>query len=443
MRKLYTALVITAFCVSVSTAQYSKGRIFAGPIVGLTGYETSLGFGAMGEYAVNDNWGAGLGFGYTNFSIDLPFTGFGSGSKSYYDYSLLSISAFGSYHFIPYETIDPFVSVGLGYYKWNVEYVQEGGSSDFPAGFAAAYSSGIGFALAAGARYHFNDLIAARLTVGFPILLGLGVDVAFGEPAVKKEGDTIVQQKPVIADTAPPKKYPLNVGVYINGKASIKTEVAKGWKTGPVFNTPPDFGVSIMAPFGKESTVGFGLDLGSSSYGYIMKPESNANDSNTVQERFQYFNVFPHLNVSGFIIGVNWGFKTNYTSYFVNGDTASMVGEYIPTVIVGKGDTTEFTPDPIGPMNDPSKYVADIIEIRIGGSIPIVDADIGRLSLNVMAGYTLTGMFIDYRNYIGSYPLVQDPNDFTKLRRDDPEETFNPVIPSLSVGLQWYFKIGL
>lgn len=441
MRTLFTALCISAFCVSVSTAQYSKGRIFAGPTVGLTGYESSLGFGAIGEYAITDNWGAGISFGYTNFSIDLP-NPFGSGSPSSFDYTLFGITALGSYHFMPYEKIDPFVSAGLGYYSWDAQYVSEGSSTETPPGFSAAYTSGVGVALAAGARYHFNDLIAGRISVGFPILIGLGVDVAFGEPAVKREGDT-VQPKPVVVDTTPQKKYPLYVGLYINGKVSVKTEVAKGWKTGPVFNTPPDFGISIMAPFGKESTVGFGLDLGSSSYGYIMKPESNANDSNTVQERFQYFNVFPHLNVSGFIIGINWGFKTNYTTYFVKGDTASMVGQYEEIIQNGKVDTTMFTPYPVDPTYDPTKYVADIIEIRIGGSIPIVDADIGRLSLNVMAGYTLTGMFIDYRNYIGSYPLVQDPLNVYELRRDDPEETYNPVIPSISVGLQWYFKIGL
>ncbi|MBI2794603.1 MAG: porin family protein [Ignavibacteria bacterium] len=443
MRTLFTALAISAFCVSASTAQYSKGRIFAGPMVGLTGYETSLGFGAMGEYAISDGWSAGLALGYTNFSIRSTFPpGFEPANVPSIDYTIVSIIGFGAYHFRPFETIDPFLYGGLGYNSWNFKYLLDGKPVDIPPGFSPVYKSGVGMALGAGARYHFNDLISGRLTVGYPFLVGLGVDVAFGEPAVKKDGDTVLP-KPVVVDTAPPKKYPLHVGLYINGKASIKTEVAKGWKTGPVFNTPPDFGVSIMAPFGKESTVGFGLDLGSSSYGYIMKPESNANDSNTVQERFQYFNVFPHLNVSGFIIGVNWGFKTNYTTYFVNGDTASMVGQYVETIQSGKVDTTVLTPNPNGPAYDPTKYVADIIEIRIGGSIPIVDSDIGRLSLNVMAGYTLTGMFIDYRNYIGSYPLVQDPNDYTKLKRGDPEKTFNPVIPSLSVGVQWYFKIGL
>lgn len=449
MRTLLTAFIATVACVSVATAQYSEGRIFAGPMIGFTGYQTSLAFGAMGEYAINDNWGAGLSLGYSSFSVKAPgVPGFDPSEFPSYDYSLLAIYAFGSYHFMPFEKFDPFVSLGLGYFNWNVQAIQDGKEIELPQAFSAAYTSGVGIAASAGARYHFSDLISGRITIGYPIIAALGVDFAFGAPALRKDGADTAQPEPEVPDSLR-KKYPLYVGAYVNGKVSIKTEVAEGWKTGVLLNLPPDFGISIMAPFGKETNIGFGLNLGSSSYGYIMKPGTNATDSTTVEERFQYFNVFPHLNISGFIIGVNWGFKTNYTTYTTRGDTASMVGTFTVIKTRNEPDTTIFTPDDVRKPNnasfvpEPSTYVADIIEIRIGGSIPIVESDFGRLAINVMAGYTLTGMFIDYRNYIGSYPLVQDPDDINRLRRDDPETSLNPVIPSLSIGLQWDFKIGL
>lgn len=449
MRLLLTTFIALVACVLVATAQYSKGRIFAGPMIGLTSYQSSPGYGAMGEYAITDNWGAGIGLAYSSFSIGTPSVpGVNQSAFPSYDYSLLGIYAFGSYHFMPFEKFDPFASVGLGYFNWNVKAIQNGKEIDIPLGYAVAYSSVAGIAASVGARYHFSDLISGRITVGYPILAALGVDFAFGAPAVRKDGADTTQPQPEVVDTLRT-KYPLYVGAYINGKVSIKTEVAEGWKTGVLLNLPPDFGISIMAPFGKESNIGFGLNLGSSSFGYIMKPEKNATDSTTVEERFKYFNVFPHLNISGFIIGVNWGFKTNYTTYTLTGDTASMVGKFTVIKMENRPDTTVFTPDEIRTSDNativanPTTYVADIIEIRMGGSIPVVESDFGRLAINVMAGYTLTGMFIDYRNYIGSYPLVQDPNDSRSLRRDDPEKSLNPVIPSLSIGLQWDFKIGL
>lgn len=419
-------------------AQFVPERTFVGPSVGL-GIGGGLAYGLNGEYAMNENFGLVAGLGLSSFSEDFSGLGVPSGSLPTIDYSFIMGYLGASYHFMPTKKFDPYLSLGIAYMKWDVTYRDsEGKETDPFAGFSAAYTTGVGFTGQLGARYHFSDVVSGRITLGYPMWVGLGVDVAFGGVTPASADGTTPSTSTESAPTESGPRYKLYVGPYVAGKASIKTEVADGTKTGVVFNVPPDFGVSITAPFGAETNIGFGLQFGYATYGYQFKPESNANDSNTVNESYSYINMFPHFNIGGFIVGVNFGFPQSGSTMTIAGDTVSMFGTFTADTVNGE---VEYRPslDPVGPTYDPAKYLGTMVELRIGGSIPIVSSDFGKLKLNIMAGYTLNQIFETAGNYVGVYNIDTSTGN-PKLRLD---EGLNPVIPSLSLGIQYDFAIGL
>jgi hypothetical protein len=81
-----------------------------------------------------------------------------------------------------------------------------------------------------------------------------------------------------------PAAYSLHVGVFVAAKAGVNTTVARGRKTDLNFNTLPDLGISIFAPFQSGSRFGAGLDIGYATYSYVNKPESGVTDANTIIE---------------------------------------------------------------------------------------------------------------------------------------------------------------
>jgi len=442
-RQIFKALALIFLTVAAATsmrAQFVEERAYVGPTIGL-GIGGGLAYGLNGEYAMTENFGLIAGLGLSGFTEDFGGLGL-TGSVPTIDYSLLMGYVGASYHFMPKKKFDPYLSLGIAYFKWDVKYrTADGEETDPFQGFSSAYTSGIGFTGQIGARYHFSDVVSARVTLGYPMWVGLGVDVAFGG-VTPTAAESTSSPTPASSDTsatlAAKKKYKLFVGPYIAGKASIKTDVGEGMKTGVVFNVPPDFGVSITAPFGAESNIGFGLQAGYATYGYQMKPESQANDSNTVNEMYSFINMFPHFNIGGFIIGVNFGFPSSGSTRTIKGDSVSMFGSFSADTASNGDVTYEFNRDPVGPTYDPAKYLSTMVEFRIGGSIPIVSSDFGKLKINIMAGYTLNQLFETAGNYIGSYDI--DGTDLETLRLD---EGLNPRIPSLSIGIQYDFAIGL
>ncbi len=228
-----------------------------------------------------------------------------------------------------------------------------------------------------------------------------------------------------------PSGYTFYVGPYAAAKGTIKTSVAEGTKTGPAFNIPPDLGVQILAPIPGASGLRFGVDVGLATYSYDSKPESFANDSNTIREMYQFVNVFPHINLYGLVLGVNLGLPSSASAKNLKGDATSMYGRSFQT----GGMNLVVPDDPKDPGYDPSQYLATMVELRIGGNITLMSNSSGRLCVNILAGYTLNGLFSNGRNYRGAYPFAQFDQTF--------DETLNPRMVSLSLGISYGFGITL
>jgi len=214
-----------------------------------------------------------------------------------------------------------------------------------------------------------------------------------------------------------PVPYSIYAGVYLFGKAGMKVNVAKGSKTDVVFMGTPDFGAQIMFPFMRNGNFGFGLDIGLSSYGYVNKPESNVTDDNKIIEQYQFINIFPHLNLSGVIIGVN----INNVS---GGSTKTNSGKDVSVDI-----TQTTTPA------DYSKSLTSFSEIRAGLAIPVMDENYGRLNASLMLGYGLGGIFKDDgKNYVYAYD--RDGLTLPSFSADN-----NPKPVSIAIGVSFLFKI--
>jgi hypothetical protein len=221
--------------------------------------------------------------------------------------------------------------------------------------------------------------------------------------------------------------YTFYVGPYLAAKGSIKTSAAEGTKTGPAFNVPPDLGAQILAPIPGASWLRVGLDVGLATYSYESKQESNATDDNTLREKYQFVNVFPHLNLYGVVLGVNIGLPSSASAESLSGEKRAVTG-----TLSQVGGMNVVVPDnPTAEGYDPSKYLATMLEFRIGGSIPLVTSSTGILNLNIMAGYTLNALFTNGRNYLGAYEGTSY------------DETLNPRVASLSLGLSYVFGIHL
>lgn len=196
-------------------------------------------------------------------------------------------------------------------------------------------------------------------------------------------------------------KYGIFVGLGAMAKASVNTKVSTGDKTDVGFATVPDYHLSLFVPFNNKASVGFGLDVGYSYYSYITKPESNATDTNSLKFQYSYFNLFPHLNLYGFVIGASFLSSPDLTSRnLIGNETANAEG--------------------IKRTNEP----VSMTEIRIGGCIPVMDEIYGRLNINIMAGYMISGQHKENLRINGSNTA-----------------NANPQPASLSLGLSYLFKI--
>jgi hypothetical protein len=189
-------------------------------------------------------------------------------------------------------------------------------------------------------------------------------------------------------------KYGIFAGLGAMAKASVNTNVSNGTKTDVAFATVPDYHLSLFVPFSKKGSIGIGLDVGYSYYSYITKPESNPTNANSIKYQYSYFNLFPHLNLAGFIIGASFLSSPDLTSKNLDGKETVDATFY------------KATNEPVG-----------VTEIRIGGSIPVLDEDFGRLNVNILAGYMIDGQ---HKDKIGD---------------------MNPQPASLSLGLTYLFKI--
>lgn len=420
---LVAVVAVGAICTSAH-AQFDEGKFWLGPSVGLTGFESSLSYSLSGEYALTKNIGIGAQVIYGGYSQDVG-TSIPGVTLPTIDNTLFGALLIGTYHISPGEQLDPYGKIGLGYFNWSTS--MSGTSSPLLA--SSGQTSGFGYLVQAGARYHFNESIAANAAVGYPIIASLGVDINFSGDG-KSSGNAKDDWKD---------KYAIYIGPYVAGKLTIKTAVAEGTKTGMVFNNP-DFGASLMIPFGIDSRLGFGLDIGVSNYGYQLKPEKAPTDTTTLEERYSYIGVFPHINLGGFIVGVNFGFAQSGEAKSLSGDTASVVGKF---TVNPSNNNVVYSPDNFRSSDyDPSQYLASMMEVRLGGVITVLNSRAGKLNVNIMAGYTLSGLFNDHRNYVGAYDIEESQTGGGITRTLTPNSTLNPNLVSVSLGLSYLFRLG-
>lgn len=220
------------------------------------------------------------------------------------------------------------------------------------------------------------------------------------------------EEQPIQLVTRPSKDYAISIGAFLAAKAGINTAVARGRKTELNFNPLPDLGISLYLPFLPGGHIGAGLDIGYATYSYVNKPESGVTDANSIVERYSYVNIFPHLNMSGVVLGVNFGFAPS-------GRAATKSGDQVTVVTDGKRD--------LG-----SEHLGTLLELRVGGNIPVWEHRSGQLNVYAMLGYTLSGLYSDYRTYIYSR------DDYTTPSADN-----NPRPASLALGLSYYFRIPI
>lgn len=207
--------------------------------------------------------------------------------------------------------------------------------------------------------------------------------------------------------------YSVFAGVYLHGKAGMKANVAHGYKTDVTFMSTPDFGISLMFPFTRNGNLGFGLSVGLGNYGYVNKPESNVTDNNKIIEQYQFISIFPHVNLSGVILGLNLNNPSG-------GSTKTAAGTDVSVI---RSNLTTNKPDY-------SSYLGSFNEIVAGVSIPVLDESYGRLNASLLFGYALSGIYKNDSDYLFAY------DDNITLSSDN-----NPKPVSVSIGVSFLFKI--
>jgi hypothetical protein len=184
--------------------------------------------------------------------------------------------------------------------------------------------------------------------------------------------------------------FPMGVGPFVTLKGGVNAaSVPNGIKNDFAFNPIPDFGVTGYFPLTDKSQFGIAADLAYSTYAFGTKLTNDV--ANKTAYHVSYLSLAPNLYVSGFIIGFNFGLPLG-----------------------GKEKKTNS----INEVDINSDDLAFLVEIHIGGMIPLFYNETGRLNLVLQAGYALTGMYTDPYN-----------------------STFNVHPASASVGIGYIFNI--
>jgi hypothetical protein len=187
-------------------------------------------------------------------------------------------------------------------------------------------------------------------------------------------------------DEAVINNYRLGVGPYLGFKMGINAgDVPQGIKNGVSAANMPDFGAQFYLPFQGKSKMGLILSAAYATYPYKLTYEG-AGISTDSKYNFSYVALGADFFLSGFTIGFNYGFPSGAK---------------------------------LGDFDLSTDLIANMFEFKIGGNIPMIEDDLGRLNLIIQAGYFITGQYNDDR-------AIQGKNT-------------NPA--SLMVGLSYLFNI--
>jgi hypothetical protein len=186
--------------------------------------------------------------------------------------------------------------------------------------------------------------------------------------------------------------YPIGIGPFLMLKAGTNAaSIPEGYKTGVVLNGLPDFGVSAYFPVSKTSAVGAVVDLGYSTYAFGERRVIGDEEGDLYKYQFSYLTLSPSLYLSSFLIGLD-------------------VGIPMSGALITDDDDFEVNTD----------NIATMLEVHIGGMIPVVENRDGRLNILLRGGYMLTGVFDNL---------------------DDSSDKYNPKAATLGFGLNYYFNL--
>lgn len=198
------------------------------------------------------------------------------------------------------------------------------------------------------------------------------------------------------------------LGPYVLLKVGINgAGTPEGSKSSLNFNGIPDFGITAKWMFDRYSSLGLVGDVGYSTYSFRIGPDNadEAADASTIIFKPSYFTIVPSIYLSGFTLGVAFGIPVAYSVQNAKGDDRSALF---------LADTRDLT--------------SPLIELRVGGMIPVVKSETGTLSILLQGGYMLTGMvnstyWQNYRNMFRDYAN-------------------NPKVISLGVGVNYLFNLS-
>jgi hypothetical protein len=176
MKKLATMLAAVAMSLlllqDTGSAQFAKGKNYAGAHIGLSGLGSTFTFGADYERGITEKLGPGvIGVGATvdfwSYNFDYAFT------AGDYSYKYVSIGLLGNYHYILQDKKwDPWAGLVLGYYIVSVKT---------PVGsFTGFDGSRLYLGMQLGCRYALNDQFDLQARLGFgPYIVAVGADFKF------------------------------------------------------------------------------------------------------------------------------------------------------------------------------------------------------------------------------------------------------------------------
>jgi len=153
--------------------------------------------------------------------------------------------------------------------------------------------------------------------------------------------------------------YPFSAGLSVSGKMGINAaKVPDGIQNNPSLLKGVDFGVLGYLPMSEDSRTGLFVELGYTNTPFALKNYAT-NITGHINQKL--LTISPYLLMSGFTIGLDFGFALSKT--------------VDPEVLI-------FTP-----MDN------DInVNIRVGGMIPLHTSSIGTLNFIANATYSLTGL---------------------------------------------------
>lgn len=181
---------------------------------------------------------------------------------------------------------------------------------------------------------------------------------------------------------------PFQVGLFFTGKGCVNTvEPPQGLKNDFQISKFPDLGGKFTYQFQPNSSTKLIFDVSYLSVYYKLKLYNNAS-VNWINE-FHYLNFGLGFEFSSIFLSINLGIPTS--------------GAFSSSSSTGKIDLK-------------TEEMNTMIQLRLGGSIPIFTNDIGSFNFLIYGDYFLIGA------------LTQESN-------------YNPRIASLSIGLCYMFNI--